>query len=434
MHFGLEGFVPLTMYFGAILAFILSIFWKPQIGLYYLVPILPLQTIRYRVHYLPLGEKLVDILLLGILIGLFFRKERPMFLSTPLDRILFVFVGLTYLSLWQGAFYLGGSLPLSILDPRFSDWKNYVEMMFLFVIVAATIRSPKQIKIVLFLMCFSVLFINRSFHNSVGSRDLSGGYSDDLRVGGVLGYAGENGMAAFQAEFAVLLIGLAPCVRNRTGRWGLLALACTCVYCLVFTFSRGGYVGFLAGILVLGLISSRKLLLVLLVILIGWQSIVPNAVRERVLMTYNEAEGLESSAQERVDIWQDALDVIRSNPVTGTGFDTYQFMKRVGPYTDTHNYYLKVLLEMGIAGLLCFLSLLKVAGKMSWQLFRSAKDPFLKALGGSFLSVIACAMTVNLFGDRWTLLQVNAFFWILLGCVARGLVFIRQEEQSTPLN
>jgi len=302
-------------------------------------------------------------------------------------------------------------------------------MMFLSVIVAATIRTPKQIALLIFLMCLSVLLVNRSFHNDVGSRDFSGGYSDELRVGGPLGYAGENGMAAFQAEFAILLIGLSSYSGSFLRKLALLILACTCIYCLMFTFSRGGYLGLLAGLLVLGLIRNRKLLVVLLVILVGWQSFVPNAVRDRVLMTYHQGEGLESSAQERVDIWQDALDVIVHNPVTGTGFDTYQFMHRVGPYADTHNYYLKILLETGFVGLLCFLWLLKTMGTMSWRLARRAKDPFLNVFGSAFFAMLVCAMVVNLFGDRWSLLQVNAFLWVLLGCAMRGLVLVEQEQE-----
>jgi hypothetical protein len=35
---------------------------------------------------------------------------------------------------------------------------------------------------------------------------------------------------------------------------------------------------------------------------------------------------------------------------------------------------------------------------------------------------------VNLFGDRWTFLQVNGFFWVLLGLTARGLENTRQGQ------
>jgi len=58
------------------------------------------------------------------------RAERQIFGSSPLNKVLLAISVLTYLSLWQGAFYLGGPLPISFDDRRFSDWKNYVEMFF----------------------------------------------------------------------------------------------------------------------------------------------------------------------------------------------------------------------------------------------------------------------------------------------------------------
>jgi len=430
MHVGLREFAPLVMYIGAIVAFVLSIVWKPRIGLYYLVPLLPLQTARYWLHSYPLGEKLVDILLLGVLVGLFLhRAERQIFDSSPLNKILLVIFVLTYLSLWQGAFYLGAPLPISFDDPRFSNWKNYVEMFFLFFVAAASIRTTKQMAIVIGLMCVSVLIVNRDYLSTVGSRNFSH-FSYGLRDAGPLGYAGENGMGAFQAEFAIFLIGLAAFAKKPLLKLGLWAIALTSIYCLELTFSRGAYTGFLFGLFVLGLIKERKFLILTVVILMSWQSLVPNAVKERVTMTYQEGEGLDSSAEERVTIWEDAVHVFNEDPILGTGFNTYAYMGRVGGYTDTHNYYLKILIETGLVGLLIFLWLLGVACKVSWRLFRMAKDPVMRALGCGLFAMLICTMVVNFFGDRWTFLQVNGFLWILLGLAARGLRVVSQEKES----
>jgi putative inorganic carbon (hco3(-)) transporter len=427
MHLGIYHLEPLIIYIGAIVAFLLSILWKPPIGLYYLVPLLPMQTVRYWLHEFFLGEKLVDILLLGVLVGLFLRRERPIFIASMLNKLLIVLFALTYLSLWQGALYLGGSLPISYLDPRFSDWKNYVEMLFLFFVVAAAIRTPKQMRIILVLVCLSILQVNRTYHNTVGDRDFSH-FSYDLRDAGPLGYAGENGMGAFQAGMSVFLIGLTTATKRRIVRLSLWAVAATCIYSLVFTFSRGGYLGFMAGLLILGIVKERKLLVLFVGILLSWQSVVPGAVTERVLMTYGDSQGLDPSAGERVTLWKDAMQVIDHDPVIGTGFDTYKFMGRVGDFTDTHNYYVKVLLEMGVIGLLFLFYFLGVLSKMCWLLFRQAQDELLRSIGCAVFALSICTIVVNFFGDRWTYLQVNGFFWVLLGLVARGLFILRQNE------
>jgi O-antigen ligase len=336
---------------------------------------------------------------------------------------------LTYIGLWLGAFYIGSALPIFFDDARFSDWKNYVEMMILFFVAATCIRTPRQMQIIVVLMCFSAIVVNRSYHGTVGERDFSA-YSDALRDAGALGYAGENGMGAFQAQLAVFLIGIAAFAKRWTVKLALWGVIVTSIYCLMVTFSRGGYLGFLFGILIIGVIKERKLLILLTILLIGWQGFVPNAVRERVLMTYSEGGGLDSSAEERIGLWQDALTVFNHNPLLGTGFDTYKFMGRVGPYRDTHNYYVKILLELGFAGIVIFLWLLWTAARMSWKLFRQSTDPTLKAMGCAFFAMLACAALVNFFGDRWTYLQVNGFFWVLLGLVARGLLIVKESQEE----
>ena len=83
------------------------------------------------------------------------------------------------------------------------------------------------------------------------------------------------------------------------------------IFATMYTFSRGGYLAVLFGVFVLGLLKDRKLLLVLGVFLLTWQTVVPTAVRERVNMTENANGQLEASAQERVELWKNAEE---SNP------------------------------------------------------------------------------------------------------------------------
>ena len=385
-----------------------------------------MQTVRYCLHAYTLGEKLVDFAMLSVLIGVFLHTERPVFAKSPLNKLLIFFFIFTYFSLWQGALYLNGPLPYSIFDPRFSEWKNFVEMMLFFFVAAAAIRTPKQIAIIIGLMCLSVLIVNRSYHSTIGGRDFSQ-FSYALRDAGLLGFAGENGMAAFQAEFAVFLIALAAFVKRWIWRAAIWGVAFTCIYSLIYTLSRGGYLGFLVGLLALGLIKERKFLLILVALLLTWQAIVPNAVRERVFMTYSHGQGLDSSAQDRVSIWEDAMEVIQQDPVLGSGFNSYAYMGRVSDYKDTHNYYVKVLLELGAVGLLLFLAMLGICGKMTWRLFRNSKSSFLSGLGCATFVMLCTAAIVNLFGDRWSYLQVNSFLWVLLGLVARSMLLMQQD-------
>src|ERR1700751_1637649 len=104
MHFGLEGLIPYTLYASAILVFLASVFWRPEVGIYFIVPLFPLQTIRDKILPLPLGNKLIDIILLGVFLGVLFSKDIKLLTRTPLNKILLILVIFLYASLWQGAF------------------------------------------------------------------------------------------------------------------------------------------------------------------------------------------------------------------------------------------------------------------------------------------------------------------------------------------
>src|SRR2546422_502236 len=325
MILGLHGVVPALLYWGGLMAFLVAAFWRPRYGLYFLIPLLPLQTVRYRLHELPLGEKFVDIMLLGVILGMIFRRDGTSFLKTPLNRFIAILAAFLYISLWHGSFYLGEPAPLNLQDPRFSDWKNYLVMPLVFFVVASAIREVRHIKILVLLMVASFLLVNRSFYNTIKDRNLTH-FSYDVRDAGPLGYAGDNGLGAFEAEFLVFLLALYAFDKKKLSKLAILAMCAFGGYCLMYTFSRGAYIAFLVGLGFLGVVKQRKWLLVMLVGLIGWQVFLTNSVQ----------------------------------------------------------------------------------------------DPFLRSLGLGFAVMMVCAVAVNLFGDRWTFLQVNCFLWALLGCVVRG--------------
>ncbi|MDO8487619.1 MAG: O-antigen ligase family protein [Candidatus Curtissbacteria bacterium] len=89
---------------------------------------------------------------------------------------------------------------------------------------------------------------------------------------------------------------------------------------LILTFSRSSYLAFIAAIVVIGIVKSRKLLLGTLLVLLLIFTIVPQ-VRTRVV----GALTLDETAQARIESWQNALTVTRDNPFFGVGFNTYRF-------------------------------------------------------------------------------------------------------------
>jgi putative inorganic carbon (hco3(-)) transporter len=431
IHFGLEQYLPVALYIVMYVTFLASVFWRPACGIYLLALTLPLQTGRYMLQSFPLGAQFVDILLLGTIIGLLVQKKSV----TPRNNInwfLGAFAVFCYLSLWEGSFFLHAPLPLWISDARVSSWKNYVEMFLLAVVVANAIKEKKQAQILLALMVVSVLLVNRSYYSTVSGRDFTQ-FSYSVRDAGPLGYAGVNGLAAFEAMAASFLLGFYAFTKKIYIRVGILLVVATCWYCLLFSFSRGGYLGLLVGLIAAGLLKSRWLLVVVVVLVVGWQTLLPVAVQQRITMTTEDAEEgqqFDSSTQQRLELWSDAMDLFKRNPITGAGFDTYSHLGRVGNFRDTHNYYVKVLAEMGVVGLLLFLVLLWKLLRAGIKVFYHAPDPFWQGIGLGFTALLVSALIMNLFGDRWTYQQVDGFLWIVFGLVIRGLTTLGAQPET----
>jgi hypothetical protein len=123
------------------------------------------------------------------------------------------------------------------------------------------------------------------------------------------------------------------------------------------------------------------------------------------------------------------MEVFDSNVIMGSGFNTYAYMHRVGDYEDTHNFFLKVLVETGILGLALFLWLLAKTFRVGLWFSRHAKDPFYASLGLGLAGWLVAAFTANMFGDRWNYLQICGYMWVIAGMVAHAKTV---EETSLP--
>lgn len=417
-NLGLEGFLAPALYGLAVLAFVLSLFWRPIAGLYFLVPMIPLQTIRYRLNDYPLGSSLTTILLIGMVLGLI-RQRRPVLPRTGWMVYLAVYAAYVTISLCIGSLYLGHSVFLEWSDPRFGTWRDYIVMMSLLPVVACAVTTRAEIKIILILMCLGTLALDRAFYTTVADRDYSS-YSEDLRDdAGESGQAGLNGLAAFTAQAGILWIALAAFELRKSLKLGYYALAGYSALCLMYSLSRGGYAAYLLGCIFLGFAKQRKLLIGLAVLGFVWATVLPPAVQERVQMTYEDGQ-LDHSSETRLSLWDDAMQVFDGNAATGTGYETYAYMERFENYRDTHNIYIKVLLETGIPGVALFLGLWAMIFRMGWRLFRRAQDPLFASVGLGLAGWVVCSAVANFFGDRWSFLQVNGYMWVLGGLVAKA--------------
>lgn len=422
MHTGLGVYLPVVLYLAILAGFGLSIFWRPLAGLLLLAPLLPNESMRYKLADLPLGSQAIDILMLGVAIGLL--KNRRQLLPAIGLRSPFLTLGIyTYFSLWLGSLLNNYDLPLWFSLDRVSAWKNFIRMPFLAFLTYGSIESVTDITALMASLCVGTVLVERGYFLSIRGRDFSS-FSYALRDAGPLGAAGENGLAAFLAQTILLFVGFAKSMRW-VPKLLLMTIAGFGIVALALTFSRGGYLGLAAGLLYLAIFLNRKWVPAVaisgILLSVAPTVLVPRSVVERVAMT-DSGGSLDPSSEGRIIMWEKAISLFSEYPVTGTGFNTFWYLTLDDELHDTHNYYLKILCEQGILGMAVFLWLIWSCWLACRRVVRSAKDDRLIALGIGGCAYIVCVIVVNIFGDRFNYISISGYTFLLIGMIESALV------------
>ncbi len=416
MGLGLHRFLPYALYLvfigGALIAMI-----KPTFAVYLLALTLPLQHARYHLSDFPLGGHLMDILLIFAAVGVVIQGG-SMVRKSPLLYPVLGTIMISYVSLWVGVLLMPAlPLPLQLGNTPFGNWTIFVKLPILFLLVCGTITTKKQMQIALVCMLIAFLWVGKNFYRNMEGRDTGEDFSYDLRTTGA-DFGGSNGKATYQLEGTLCLIAILGTLRKL---WKLLALLAIGLggYGVLFAYSRGAYLALLVCLLYLGIFKFRLLVPLVIGLVIMAPVVLPKSVWERIQMTYQGGQ-LDASSEQRLPVWEDAIETAQRDPVLGVGFNCFRFYRAGQRLLDTHNMYLKAYVETGMLGLGCLLILW---WRMFWAghgLFHTATDPFLRALGLGFAAAAIAVIVVNVTGDRWTYIDLSSNTWILAGLVVQA--------------
>lgn len=412
-----------SLYATVFLTFLVSTVKRAEWAVYLLAILAPLPVLWYQLHQFPMGKDTMDILIFGALLGIFVNKGG--FDRAPGTFLVITFMLASYVALWNTTLRFHLPIPFTTANPVLADWKNYVEMIFLYFIAFSAIKTEEQQKTILVIMATVILLIAvREFRNFTAG-DM---FAYDKRTEGpfwIVGL-GANHLGAFIADYAGLLLGMLLIDKHKYRRWLYLAAVLFSVHPLFFSYSRGAYIAMLAVIVVYGLIKKRSLLVLVAALVFTWQVVLPPSVVNRIEMTETPSGQLEESAADRVILWEHAKQVFKENPVFGIGFNGFPFTLQGQRLTDTHSFYMKTASEQGAIGLILLGLVLLRAFTSGWRLYRGGQSAFHQGLGLGFVGCVTALAVTNIFGDRFSYFALGSYFWLLWGVVERAVLLAHE--------
>ncbi len=228
---------------------------------------------------------------------------------------------------------------------------------------------------------------------------------------------------------------------------GLAAITFTLV--LGLTDSRGGFLGFGAALILTPLIAAWdknwKITLVLAAILSALTLFLLFG-QDRISVgqaLFPGSNGLEGGFDEikgvegRIEIWSRAIYGIQDFSFTGMGVGTFREVVHIlyplftiAPSTDiahAHNLWLQMGLDLGVPGLIAYLSLWLGVGFMLIQIWRGSESYWHKSLAVAFSSALIAYFSYGIFDTITIGARPGFLFWMLLGLIA-GLYRLTAER------
>lgn len=218
------------------------------------------------------------------------------------------------------------------------------------------------------------------------------------------------------ATLFVMTLPFALLIASRPGklRWGGLAVVPVLLVALLKTGSRGGIIAL--GVLFLFAFATgdgrrRKQFLLLAAVFAIAFSIVPHDdLVQRFTNVFGTGTDYNLDSRDgRLEIWKRGIGMMLNNPLLGVGVATYEVADGVtaGSWHTAHNAYIQVGAELGVVGLLAFLSAVAYSAIALWRRSRTitslSYDEGMElqrqvavAVLGAFVAVCVCAFFLSM--------------------------------------
>lgn len=212
--------------------------------------------------------------------------------------------------------------------------------------------------------------------------------------------------------------------------------------CLIFTWSRGAWLGFLIAMVIFFVMYSKKTVIIMtfgVFALPFLPFVLPESVLNRFLSIGNLSD---TSTSYRVHIWEGTLNLLSEHGLGGIGIGVDVFQKIYPRYAlsgiesapHSHNLFLQIAVECGVIGLILFIIALITYAKHTFSHFTLPYTSKSRITVAAIFCATLAILVQGLTDHIWYNYRVFLFFWLCIGLCVACCRIMREEERSRTVN
>ncbi|MFA5089564.1 MAG: O-antigen ligase family protein [Candidatus Omnitrophota bacterium] len=350
---------------------------------------------------------------------------------TPLNLPVFSYLAACILSM-----FLSTNPGLSAMTFFFKALQ-YIAFFF---VVADTLNTRKRFKIVLvFLFASSLLTSIDGIFQYFTHRDFLRNRPFIVEGRASAAFATPNDLGCYLISVLPFFVSFSFIKSNKSLRLiAFIGSAILLLLCLLFTVSKSAWYGFMVFIMFTSLWLPALMFFFLagIIILLALPQSCNSSLGNRI-GTFFLPDGSNINDAGTIDrkmIWRIGLSIFKSRPLIGLGLGTFmfsftRFAQGAYPYSVpyAHNCYLQMAAEMGIIGLLSFLSILALFFFRGIMLLNSRPKTFSWHLVLAGLGSVLAYSVQMAFDTSFYSVDLGILFWFMLGIGAASLRMLAME-------
>jgi len=238
-------------------------------------------------------------------------------------------------------------------------------------------------------------------------------------------FGNPNVLAEYLIMVLPFIVAMFLFAKRDINKFGAFMLFAASLGCIVFTWSRGAWLGAIIAMLFFFLVYNRKTLGVLLTFSIGLPFL-PLILPSNIVSRFSSIGNLQdTSTSYRVNIWRGVVKMISENFWHGIGVgegafsNVYLYYSLAGIETapHSHNLFLQITAELGIFGLIVFLiaMFLFLRETLSFLRYERSAPASVKLLSLGGLCGIIAVLAQGMTDYVWYNYRIFAMFWLVIG-------------------